>query len=100
VRAVRRGGWLDPLLLGFAVFTVGAVNATALAMILPAPVLVVLHEAVARRATWRDVGAAVLRIGVTCLAVSAWWIVALVVQSRHGADVLAYSESWGDGEQS
>lgn len=96
LRAARRGGWLDPLLLGLVVFTVGAVNATALAMIVPAPVLVLAHEAFARRVTWRDSAFAAVRVAAVCALVSLWWIVALVLQGRHGADVLAYSESLAD----
>ena len=75
------------------VFTVGSPNATALAMIAPAPVLWLLHAAWQRSITWRRAVMTALRIGGLCLAVSLWWIAMLVVQGRHGADVLSYSET-------
>jgi len=45
VRATRRRTWGDPAAIALVVFTVGAVNATALAMIVPAPVLWLVHAA-------------------------------------------------------
>ena len=62
-------------------------------MIAPAPVLWLLHAAWQRSITWRRAVAAALRIGGLSLAVSLWWIAMLVVQGRHGADVLSYSET-------
>ena len=43
IRATRRRTWGDPAAIALLVFTVGAVNATALAMIVPAPVLWLVH---------------------------------------------------------
>ncbi len=73
--------------------TVGAVNATALAMVIPAPVLWLVHAAWGRTITWRRAAMTAAKTGLLCLGVSLWWIVMLVIQGRHGADVLAYSES-------
>ena len=39
VRARSSSRWRDPALIALVVLTVGAVNATALAMIVPAPLL-------------------------------------------------------------
>jgi arabinofuranan 3-O-arabinosyltransferase len=96
IRATRRGGWRDPALIALVVLTVGAVNATALAMIVPAPVVWLLHAGWARLASWRQVALVAARSAVLSLAVSIWWIVALVVQGRYGAEVLPYSESLAD----
>jgi arabinofuranan 3-O-arabinosyltransferase len=93
VGAATRTRWRDAALAALVVFTVGAVNATALLMIAPAPVLWLLVAAAERQITWRRAGTAAARIGGLSLAVSLWWIVMLVIQGRLGADVLAYSES-------
>ncbi|MEX0846729.1 MAG: alpha-(1-_3)-arabinofuranosyltransferase family protein, partial [Ilumatobacteraceae bacterium] len=93
VLAARRGGWRYPALMALVIATVGSPNATALAMIVPAPVLWLAHEAWSRRITLRNAVLTSLRIGVLALTVSLWWIVMLSQQSRYGADVLAYSES-------
>ena len=91
--AHRRTRWRDAALFALVVLTIGAVNATALALVAPAPVLWLLHAAFARTITWRRAATAALQLGALSLAVSMWWIVMLVVQGRHGADVLAFSET-------
>ena len=96
VRAARRHTWGDPAAVALIVLTVGAVNATALAMIVPAPALWLVHAAWQRSATWRQIVVVAARVGVLSIAVSLWWIVMLVVQGRYGADVLPYSESLAD----
>ncbi|NNE10912.1 MAG: DUF3367 domain-containing protein, partial [Ilumatobacter sp.] len=96
IRAGRRGGWADPAAIALVVLTVGAVNATALAMIVPAPVLWLLHAAWQRSIDWRTAALVAARTGVLSIGVSLWWIVMLVIQGRHGTDVLPYSESLAD----
>lgn len=93
IRAARRGGWRDPALIALVVATVGAPNATATAMIAPAPVLWLLIAAAQREISWTRAAATTARIAALSLAVSAWWISMLAVQARYGADVLAYSET-------
>ena len=103
VRATRRADhpsrwarWADPALLALVVVTVGAVNATALAMIVPAPVLWLVHAVWSRELRWRPAVATAARAAVLSIGVSLWWAVMLVIQGRHGADVLPYSESLAD----
>ncbi len=93
VLAARRGRWRFPAAIALVVFTVGAVNATALAMVIPAPVLWLVHAVWNRDITWRRAVATAARTAALCLAVSLWWMTMLVIQGRSGADVLAYSES-------
>ncbi|MEM9513479.1 MAG: alpha-(1-_3)-arabinofuranosyltransferase family protein [Actinomycetota bacterium] len=88
--------WREPALIALIVATVGNGNATALALIIPGPVLWLVHVAAARGIRWRAAAAIALRIGAACLVVSAWWVGMLVVQSRVGAPVLAYSETLRD----
>ena len=79
---VRRGdrarGGATPALAALVVVTVGAVNATALAMIIPGPLLWLLVAALERQVTWRRAVAAALRIGVLAIGVSLWWIAMVI----------------------
>lgn len=92
----RIGRWRDPAAIALVVATIGAVNATAVALIVPAPLLWLVHAAWQRSLTWRQATAAALRIGALSFVVSLWWIGMLVVQSRHGAAVLDFSETLED----
>ena len=96
IRATVRRTWGDPAAIALVVLTVGAVNATALAMIVPAPVLWLLHEVWRRTIGWRDALLVATRVGLLSLGVSLWWVAALVIQGRYGAEVLPYSESLAD----
>ena len=75
------------------VASVGAVNATALLMVAPAPVLWLLVATLERRVGWIRAMTTAVRIGALSVVVSLWWIAAVVIQGRRGAEVLAYSES-------
>ena len=92
-RAAVRGRWRDVAIIALIIATVGSPNATALAMVAPAPVLWLVHAAWARSISWRRAAVTALKIGGAALCVSLWWIAMLGVQGRYGADVLAYSES-------
>lgn len=93
-RAVRTGGWRYPALFGLVALAIGGVNATALVLVGIAPVLWLIFAVwVTRDATGRDAMAAALRIGALTIAVSVWWVVALMVQSRYGLPVLLYGET-------
>jgi arabinofuranan 3-O-arabinosyltransferase len=96
VRAGRRRTWTDPALLALVVLTVGAVNATALAMIVPAPVLWLVHEVWRRSLSWRQAAMVAVRISALAIPVSLWWIAMLLIQGGSGAEVLPYSESLRD----
>ena len=91
--AAHRGRWRFAAGVALVVFTVGAVNATALAMIIPAPVLWLVHATWQRSITWRRALATAAKVSLLSIGVSLWWIAMLVIQGRRGADVLAYSES-------
>ncbi len=91
--AATRTKWRHAALVALVIATVGAVNATALMMIAPAPVLWLLSAAIGRLVTWRRAVTTALRIGLLSFGVSLWWIVAVSIQGRLGAPVLSYSES-------
>jgi arabinofuranan 3-O-arabinosyltransferase len=92
----RLARWRDPALIGLVVATVGSTNATTLAMIVPAPVLWIIHAAWQRQIRWSAALAVAARTAVLSLAVSVWWISMLYVQSRSGAPVLSYTETLAD----
>jgi len=92
-RAFLEGGWRAPAWIALVVFTAAGVNATAFAVILPAPVLWVLLEWRARRLTTRHVLGTSARIGLLASLASAWWVAMLAIQSRYGANLLGYSET-------
>ncbi len=93
VLAAQRGRWRFAAGVSLVVLTVGAVNATALAMIIPAPALWLVHAVWQRSITWRRALATAAKVAVLSVAVSLWWIAMLMIQGKRGADVLAYSES-------
>jgi arabinofuranan 3-O-arabinosyltransferase len=85
--------WRDPALMAIVLATVGAPNATALLMVAPGPVLLLLHLRGQLGLTWPALTRVALRIGVLALGVSVWWMTMLAIQGRYGADLLGYSES-------
>lgn len=93
IAAATRSRWRHAALAALVVLTVGAVNATALIMIVPAPALWLIHAAMSGRISWGRAATTTARISVLCIGVSLWWAAALVIQGRYGADVLAYSET-------
>lgn len=94
IRSLRSGGWRQPALFALVAFTVGGINATSVILVGLAPVLwLVFAVWVLGEVRPRDGIATAARIGVLTLGVSAWWIVALVIQGRYGLPVLSYSET-------
>jgi len=76
---------------GLLILSTGGLNATALLMIAPAPIIFFVHEVRTRGRRTLTRGLAAL--GGLTLAVSAWWIAGLAVQGKYGAAVLSYSEA-------
>ncbi|MCB0994864.1 MAG: DUF3367 domain-containing protein, partial [Acidimicrobiales bacterium] len=93
VRSVQTGGWRHPALFALVLATVSGTNFTAIALLAPAPLLWLVDAAWRRVITWRDAARVTARLGSLAVLTSAWWMVALVVQGRHGADVLTFSET-------
>ena len=91
--AIRNSGWRYPALLALIVFSVGGINATALIMIAPAPLLLIIDALVDRRIRLRGAVVLVSRSVVLCGGVSLWWATMIAIQNRYGAKVLSYSET-------
>ena len=91
-RGIHNKSWRWPALIALTLFTVGAVNATATLLVLPAPVLVALHL-LPREKPLRAILGFSLRTTTLAIGTSLWWIAMLVIQGKYGADLLAYSET-------
>ena len=94
VLAARRGGWRYPAAAALVVATMAGTNATAAVLVGLAPALWLVWAMWGSREIRVGRGlAAAGRIALLSLATCAAWIVAIVVEARYGADVLAYSET-------
>ena len=91
--AATRTRWRDAALFALLVATVGGINATALLMIAPAPLLWLADAAARGTITWRRAGRTAVTLGGLSVAVSLWWMTALVIQARYGAAALSFSET-------
>ncbi|MEY4605993.1 MAG: hypothetical protein RLY45_753 [Actinomycetota bacterium] len=85
--------WRHAAAIALIVASCGAVNATALLMVVPAPALVIIDELIRRRVSWRGAVGFASRTALLCLATSLWWLEMVRLQGDHGADLLQYSES-------
>ncbi len=87
--AVIRGGWRDAARFALIVLVAGTVNATSIVFAVVGAVVWVV-------ATWgvRTCLPSIIRAGVCSAAVSSWWVVALIVQGRHGIDILRFTETY------
>jgi arabinofuranan 3-O-arabinosyltransferase len=92
--AARRGGWRWPAAIALVVATIAGTNATAVLLIGLGPALWLVWAVVgSREVSARATLAATGRIALLSFGTCAGWIVAIAVQARYGADVLAYSET-------
>ncbi|HMQ25760.1 MAG TPA: alpha-(1-_3)-arabinofuranosyltransferase family protein, partial [Acidimicrobiales bacterium] len=91
--AATRTRWRDAACFALIVATVGGINATALLMVAPAPLLWLADAASRGTITWRRAGRTTLTLGGLSLGVSLWWMTALAIQARYGADALSFSET-------
>lgn len=81
----------DIAIWAFLVASTGGLNATALAMIAPAPLVWILAES--RGRSRRSTARLVVGLGGLAVLVNTWWIAGLVTQGRFGAAVLSFSET-------
>ena len=84
----------DPRMIGvfgLLIASTGGLNATALLMIAPAPII--WFVATSRGQSWRRIATTLAILGVVGSGASAWWLAGLRVQGSNGAAVLSYSET-------
>lgn len=94
-RAAEPGrDWRRPTaLFGLVIATVGGINLTAIAMVAPAPLLLLVEAARRRDTSVRRAVLTAARLGGVSLLGSLWWMSMLAIQGRYGAKVLGYSET-------
>ena len=87
-------GWRWPAVIGLVVCLAnGGANVALIFWILLAPPALLLYDVVVvRAASWRDAGAFAIRAFLCTLAVSLWWLLPLVFQSRYGTNPLPFTE--------
>lgn len=88
----------EPKLKYFAIFGLiimssGGLNATALLMIAPAPLVWLIDAWSSRKISFRRALTLTGLLGLISLIMSAWWAAGLSVQGKYGASVLSYSEA-------
>ncbi|MEI7505233.1 MAG: alpha-(1-_3)-arabinofuranosyltransferase family protein, partial [Actinomycetes bacterium] len=88
----------EPKLKYFAIFGLiimssGGLNATALLMIAPAPVIWLIDAWSTRQISWKRALSLTGLLGLISAVMSAWWASGLSVQGKYGAPVLSYSEA-------
>ena len=92
--AVRRGGWRDSARFAVVVALVSSINATSLLYVGLGPALWLVYSVVGlREATWRQAGAAALKLAGMSLVVSFWWIAGLAVEGGFGVAILQTTET-------
>jgi arabinofuranan 3-O-arabinosyltransferase len=86
-------GWRWPALGGLLLAASGAgVNAAIVVWVLPAPIALVLYEAIVLRVGWASVRSFAWRALVCGLVGVAWWAIPLLLQASYGTDFLSFTE--------
>jgi len=85
--------WSALAVFALLIVSSGGLNATALLVIAPGPIAVIVDAAWRRRVSMRSALLSAVTLGLTAIAASAWWLAGLVVQGRHGSAVLSYTEA-------
>lgn len=93
MRAARDRSWRWPCAIALVVLTIGSINATSLVLLALAPLLWLAFAVQRGDLSTGEALRTVARVAGPSIAVSLWWVVALALQGRYGADVLAYSET-------
>lgn len=78
---------------GLIIMSSGGLNATALLMIAPAPVIWLIDAWSNRKISWKRALSLTGLLGLISAVMSAWWAAGLSVQGKYGAPVLSYSEA-------
>ena len=94
LRAPRSWWWPAAFALVLAC-TGGGVNAAVTAWVLLGPLLLAGYERLAGGVGWAALRGFGWRAAVACTLASAWWVIPVLVQARHGVDFLRFTEQPG-----
>jgi arabinofuranan 3-O-arabinosyltransferase len=92
-RALRTGGWRHPALMALLAMASSGANVSTFALVALGPALWIAFALGGRATTWRRVGVVVGRTAILTAGTCALWLTALVVEARHGLNLLAYTET-------
>ncbi|CAB4594248.1 unannotated protein [freshwater metagenome] len=90
---IKQRRWQYFAIFGLLIASSGGLNATALLMIAPAPLVWLIDSYVKRDITTKQILSIVGLLGAITALMSAWWIAGLSTQGKYGASVLSYSEA-------
>ncbi|MEI8391577.1 MAG: alpha-(1-_3)-arabinofuranosyltransferase family protein [Actinomycetes bacterium] len=90
---IKERRWQYFAIFGLLIASSGGLNATALLMIAPAPLVWLIDAYVRRAMRGRQILSIVGLLGAITAVMSAWWIAGLSTQGKYGAPVLSYSEA-------
>ena len=93
VKLIREPKFSTFSIFGLVIMSSGGLNATALLMIAPAPVIWLIDAWSSRKISFRRALSLTGLLGLISLVMSAWWAAGLSVQGKFGAPVLSYSEA-------
>lgn len=93
IKAATGSSWRAPALFALVMFTVAAPNFTAIVMVAPGPILWLVDAVWRRTIPFKAAALTTAKLGLLSLVVSLWWVVMLSIQSKHGANVLGFSET-------
>ncbi len=93
MRAVQRGGWLDPALLALIIMAGGERQRVVDAVHARRPAVWIVLEVCTRRVRLGAAAAAVGRIALLTLGASIWWVMGLRLQGQYGLPVLQLTEN-------
>ena len=93
IKSATGSSWRAPSLFALVMFTVAAPNFTAIVMVAPGPVLWLVDAIWRRTISLKTALLTACKLAALSFVVSLWWVVMLSIQSKHGANVLGFSET-------
>jgi len=90
---IKQRRWQYFAIFGLLIASSGGLNATALLMIAPAPLVWLIDSYVRREMNGKQILSIGGLLGAITALMSAWWIAGLSTQGKYGAPVLSYSEA-------
>ncbi len=90
---IKQRRWQYFAIFGLLIASSGGLNATALLMIAPAPLVWLIDSYGRREMNGKQILSIVGLLGAITGLMSAWWMAGLFTQGKYGAPVLSYSEA-------
>ncbi len=92
-RALRGNAWKYAALFALTVQLAGSVNGSSLVFALLGPVLWVVHAAIFRPETRKNIWPVAWRASLLTGVTSLWWFLPLLIEGKYGVNILRFTES-------